>query len=83
VYILVGPRCISACYKASKENEKEILEGNGLRRLNEIGDFVSRYTVRKVEKLVLITQHELAEQPSDPPTVLLSRFYGTMEDARL
>ena len=83
MYILVGPGCISPCYKASEVSEKEISEGDRLRRLNEIGDFVSRYTGRKLEKLVSIAQHEPAEQPRDPAVVLISRFYGTMDDALL
>ncbi len=87
MYILVGPSCIYACYTASKENEKgfsEDSEGIGLDRWNEIGDFVSRYTGSKLEKLVFINQRELVEQPTDPPTVpIFQRFYGTIDDALL
>jgi hypothetical protein len=84
VYIRIGPSCVSACHTASKENEKGFPEGNILDGWNEIGDFVSRYTGRKFEKLVFITHRELVEQPSDPPTISISQhFYGTMDDALL
>ena len=84
MYIRVGPSCISACHTVSKENEKGFSEGNGLDRWNEIGDLVSRYTGRKLEKLVFIAQREPVEQPSDPPAVPISqRFYGTMDDGLL
>jgi len=74
VDIHVGPSCISACYTASKENEKgfsEVFEGSGVDTWDEIGDFVPRYTGRKLEKLVFINQRELVEQPSDPLMVLI------------
>jgi hypothetical protein len=80
---------MSACYTASKENEKGFpevlgLEQNGPDRWNEIGDFVSRYTGRKLQKFVFITRRETVEQPSDPPAVIIfQRFYGTMDDAHL
>ena len=45
---------------------------------------MSRYTGRKPEKLVFVTQRELVEQPSDPPAVTKSqRFYVTTDDALL
>jgi len=60
------------------------LEGDGLDKWNEIGDLVSRYTGRKLEKLVFITQREPVEQPGDPPAVsTFQRFYGTKDDALL
>jgi hypothetical protein len=64
VHILVEPSCIYVCYTASKENEKrfsEHSEGNRLDMWNEIGDSVSRYTGRKLVKLVFINQRELVE----------------------
>jgi hypothetical protein len=86
VYIpAVGQSCtISVCYTAAKENEKGFSEGNGLDGWNEIGDLVSRYTGRKLEKLVLIAQHELVEQPGKPLAVTnFQRFYGAIDDALL
>jgi len=87
VYVRVVPSVRSVCHAASKENEKgfsEVLEGNGLERWNEIGDFVSRYDGRKLEKLVVITQRELVEHPGDPPAVPISQHcYGTIDDALL
>jgi len=78
---------VTACHTASKENEKgfsEVSEGNGLERWNEIGNFVSRYDRRKLEKFVFIAQRELVEQPGDPPAVPISqRCYGTIDDALL
>jgi hypothetical protein len=58
VYITERKRGISACYTASKEDEKglsEVSEGIGLDRWNKIGDLVLRYDGRKLEKLVSIT----------------------------
>jgi hypothetical protein len=67
-----------------KESGKGFSEGNVSDGWKEIGDLASRYTGRKLEKLVSITQRELVEQPSDPLAVPAFQFcYGTMDDALL
>ena len=87
MYVRVVPSVRSVCHAASKENEKgfsEVLEGNGLERWNEIGDFVPRYTGRKLEELVFINQRELVEQPSDPSAIpIFQHFHSTRDDALL
>ena len=71
-------------YYTSEENEKGFSEGDRRDGWNEIRDFVSWYTGRKLQKPVSIAQRKLIEQPSDPPAVSISqRYYGTIEDALL